>query len=401
MKAICWQGKKDLRCEEVPDPVIEDPRDAIVRITSTCICGSDLHLMDGLVPTMCKGDVLGHEPMGEVVEVGAEAKARGLNVGDRVVIPFQMICGECEQCRAGNFSVCQVTNRNADLAKAFFGDTTAGLFGYSHITGGYAGGQAEYLRVPFAATTVVKIPQVGEDEKYIFLSDILPTGWQAAAQADIQPTDTVAVWGAGPVGLFTAHSAQVLGAKRVIVIDDVPERLDMARSIGLEVLDRKGVNVLQWLKDTTDGHGPEKCIDAVGMEAHGPNPILDAVDRIQVAMKLETERPTALREAIMACKAAGVVSVPGVYGGAANMIPMGALMNKGLTLRTGQTHVKRWTDDLLRRIDEGEINSTFVITHVEPLTKAPEMYKRFRDKQDGCVKVVLKPGMAASSSAQA
>ena len=392
MKAICWQGKKDLRCEEVPDPQIQDPRDAIVRITSTCICGSDLHLMDGFVPTMCVGDVLGHEPMGEIVEVGPEARARGLKVGDRVVVPFQMTCGECEQCLAENFSVCQRTNRNADLAKTFFGDTTAGLFGYSHITGGYAGGQAEYLRVPFAATTVVQVPQTGPDERYIFLSDILPTGWQAAAYLDIQPTDTVAIWGCGPVGLFTAQSAVAMGAKRVIAIDDVPERLELAASVGAEPMDRREVdNVLMALKDTTGGHGPEKCIDAVGLEAHGPTPLLDLLDRAQAAMKLETERPAALREAIMACKAAGTVSVPGVYGGLANGIPMGALMNKGLTLRTGQTHVRRWTDDLLRRIEEGELDPTFLITHTVPLGRAPEMYKTFRDKKDGCVKVILKP----------
>ncbi len=391
MKAICWQGKKDLRCEEVPDPIIQDPKDAIIRVTSTCICGSDLHLMNGFVPTMCAGDVMGHEAMGEVVEVGAEARAKGLKVGDRVVVPFQMTCGECEQCQAGNFSVCQSTNRNADLAKAFFGDTTAGLFGYSHITGGYAGGQAEYLRVPFAATTVIKVPDEGPDERYLFLSDILPTGWQAAKFADIQPTDTVAVWGCGPVGLFTIQSAIVQGARRVIAIDDVPERLAMAASLGAEVLDRSQQKVIPTLKDMTDGHGPDKCIDAVGIEAHGPTPVLELIDRAQTALKLETERPVALREAIMACKSAGTVSVPGVYGGLSNMIPMGAMMNKGLTLRTGQTHVRRWSDDLLRRIEEGEIDPTFVITHTEPLSRGPEMYKTFRDKHDGCVKVVLKP----------
>jgi threonine dehydrogenase-like Zn-dependent dehydrogenase len=391
MKAICWQGKKDLRCEEVPDPIIQDPKDAIIRVTSTCICGSDLHLMNGFVPTMCAGDVMGHEPMGEVVEVGTEAKAKGLKVGDRVVVPFQMICGECEQCLAGNYSVCQVTNRNADLAKAFFGDTTAGLFGYSHITGGYAGGQAEYMRVPFAATTLIKVPKAGPDEKYLFLSDILPTGWQAAAFADIQPTDTVAVWGCGPVGLFTILSARVLGAKRVIAIDDVPERLAKAAELGAETLDRGKTKVIPALKAMTDGHGPEKCIDAVGLEAHGPTPLLELIDRAQTALKLETERPVALREAIMACKAGGIVSVPGVYGGLSNMIPMGAMMNKGLTLRTGQTHVKRWSDDLLRRIDEGEIDPTFVVTHTAPLGRGPELYKTFREKKDGCVKVVLKP----------
>ncbi|MBW8859772.1 MAG: alcohol dehydrogenase catalytic domain-containing protein, partial [Caulobacter sp.] len=301
MKAICWQGKKDLRCEEVPDPIIQDPKDAIVRVTSTCICGSDLHLMNGFVPTMCAGDVMGHEPMGEVVEVGAEARAKGLKVGDRVVVPFQMICGECEQCRAGNYSICQVTNRNADLAKAFFGDTTAGLFGYSHITGGYAGGQAEYMRVPFAATTLVKVPSTGPDEKYLFLSDILPTGWQAARFADIQPTDTVAVWGCGPVGLFTIQSALIQGARRVIAIDDVPERLRMAAGLGAEVLDRSQAKVIPTLKEMTGGYGPEKCIDAVGLEAHGPNPVLELIDRAQTALKLETERPIALREAIMVC----------------------------------------------------------------------------------------------------
>ncbi|MEH6675680.1 zinc-dependent alcohol dehydrogenase [Phenylobacterium sp.] len=391
MKAICWQGKKDLRCEEVPDPIIEDPRDAVIRVTSTCICGSDLHLRNGFVPTMCAGDVMGHESMGEVVEVGAEARAQGLSVGDRVVVPFQMTCGVCEQCRAGNYSVCQTTNRNADLAKAFFGDTTAGLFGYSHITGGYAGGQAEYLRTPFAATSLIKIPKTGVDEKYLFLSDILPTGWQAAAFADIQPTDTVAVWGCGPVGLFTVLSAILQGARRVIAIDDVPERLAMARQLGAEVIDRSQAKVLPTLKEMTGGHGPEKCIDAVGIEAHGPTPLLELIDRAQTALKLETERPVALREAIMACKAAGTVSVPGVYGGMSNMIPMGALMNKGLTLRTGQTHVRRWSDDLLRRLDEGEIDPTFLITHTEPLGRGPEMYDLFDEKRDGCVKVVLKP----------
>lgn len=391
MKAICWQGKKDLRCEEVPDPRIEDAKDAVIRVTSTCICGSDLHLMNGFVPTMCAGDVMGHESMGEVVEVGAEARAQGLSVGDRVVVPFQMTCGVCEQCQAGNYSVCQTSNRNADLAKAFFGDTTAGLFGYSHITGGYAGGQAEYLRTPFAATSLIKIPKTGVDEKYLFLSDILPTGWQAAAFADIQPTDTVAVWGCGPVGLFTILSAILQGARRVIAIDDVPERLAMAAQLGAEVIDRSQTKVLPTLKEMTGGHGPEKCIDAVGIEAHGPTPLLELIDRAQTALKLETERPVALREAIMACKAAGTVSVPGVYGGLSNMIPMGALMNKGLTLRTGQTHVRRWSDDLLRRLDEGEIDPTFLITHTEPLGRGLEMYDLFAEKRDGCVKVVLKP----------
>jgi threonine dehydrogenase-like Zn-dependent dehydrogenase len=391
MKAICWQGKKDLRCEEVPDPIIEDPKDAIIRVTSTCICGSDLHLMNGFVPTMCPGDVMGHEPMGEVVEVGAEARALGLNVGDRVVVPFQMTCGACEQCVKQNFSACQVTNRNNDLAKTFFGDSVAGLFGYSHITGGYAGGQAEYMRVPYAATTVIKVPKTGADEKYVFLSDILPTGWQAAEQVGVGPEDTVAIWGLGPVGQMTVLSAKVMGAKRIIAIDDVPERLEMAAELGAEPLDRRGINVIQTLKEMTGGHGPDVVIDAVGIEAHGPTAVLELIDRVQTAFKLETERPVALREAIMACKAAGRLSIPGVYGGLSNAIPMGALMNKGLTVRTGQTHVRKYADDLLRRIDEGEIDPTFVVTHVAPLGKAPELYKTFRDKKDRCIKVVLKP----------
>lgn len=397
MKAICWQGKKDLRCETVPDPIIEAPTDAVIRVTSTCICGSDLHLMNGFVPGMCPGDVLGHEPMGEIVEVGAEARARGLKVGARVVVPFQMTCGECEQCQKGNFSVCQRSNRNADLAQAFFGDTTAGLFGYSHLTGGYAGGQAQYMRVPLAATTVLPVPEAGPDERWVFLSDILPTGWQAAQQADIEPEDVVAVWGCGPVGLFSILSALILGAARVIAIDDVPERLALATSLGAEPLDRSQVNVLQALKDMTGGHGPDKCIDAVGIEAHGPNPLLEVIDRVQTALKLETERPVALREAIMACKAGGVVSVPGVYGGLSNMIPMGAMMNKGLTLRTGQTHVRRWAPDLIRRIDEGEIDPTFLITHTAPLEDGPELYATFREKRDGCVKVILKPWETANA----
>jgi threonine dehydrogenase-like Zn-dependent dehydrogenase len=312
--------------------------------------------MNGFVPTMCAGDVMGHEPMGEVVEVGAEASAKGLKVGDRVVVPFQMICGECEQCQAGNYSVCQVTNRNADLAKAFFGDTTAGLFGYSHITGGYAGGQAEYMRVPFAATTLVKVPRTGPDEKYLFLSDILPTGWQAAVQfADIQPDRHRGGVGLRPGRAVHDPVGDRQGARRVIAIDDVAERLEMAPASERRSSTAQGQGHPA-LKEMTGGHGPEKCIDAVGMEAHGPNPVLELIDRAQTALKLETERPIALREAIMACKAAGIVSVPGVYGGLSNMIPMGAVMNKGLTLRTGQTHVKRWTDDLLRRIEEGQID---------------------------------------------
>ena len=393
MKALCWQGKKDLRCEEVPDPILEAPRDAIVEVTSCAICGSDLHLWDGLVPTMCKGDVMGHEMMGRIVDVGSDAKraGAGLKVGDRVVVPFTIVCGECEQCRKGNFSVCRRTNRNAALGDAFFGHHTAGIFGYSHITGGYAGGQAEYLRVPYADTTLIKVPEGPSDETLLFLGDIFPTGWQAAWQCDIQPTDTVAVWGCGPVGQFALRAARMLGARRVIAIDDVPERLAMAREGGAETIDRSQFNVLAQLNEMTKGEGPEKCIDAVGMEAHGPTPARDMVDRVMTGLKLQTERPTAVREAIMACQVGGVVSIAGGYGGLANMIPLGALMNKALTIKTGQTHVQRWAKELLQRIENEEIDPSVIVTHVEPLAKGPEMYRKFRDKTDGCVKVVLKP----------
>jgi threonine dehydrogenase-like Zn-dependent dehydrogenase len=394
MRALCWQGKKDIRCEAVPDPIIEDPKDAIIQVTSCAICGSDLHLMDGFVPGMCKGDVLGHEMMGRVVEVGRQANGAGggLQVGDRVVVPFQMICGECEQCRRGNFSVCQTTNRNKDLGAALFGHTTAGLFGYSHLTGGYAGGQAEYMRVPFAATTVVKVPEGPSDEQLLFLGDILPTGWQAAVQCDIQPTDTVAVWGCGPVGLFSILSAVLQGARQVIAIDDVPERLALARQAGAHVvIDRSQENVIAALNAFTNGEGPEKCIDAVGLEAHGPNKFMDVVDGVMTGLYLETDRPHALREAIMACKPCGTISVPGVYGGLLNAVPFGAAMNKGLTFRMGQTHVNRWADDLVRRIERGQIDPSFVITHTVPLEQGPDMYSVFREKQDGCIKVVLKP----------
>ena len=393
MKALCWQGKKDLRCEEVPDPIIEAPRDAIVEVTSCAICGSDLHLWDGLVPTMCKGDVMGHEMMGRIVDVGTDAKAagEGLKTGDRVVVPFTIVCGECEQCRKGNFSVCRRTNRNAALGDAFFGHHTAGIFGYSHITGGYAGGQAEYLRVPYADTTLIKVPEGPSDETLLFLGDIFPTGWQAAWQCDIQATDTVAVWGCGPVGQFALRAARMLGAKRVIAIDDVAERLVMAQEGGAETIDRSQVNVLARLNEMTKGEGPEKCIDAVGMEAHGPTPALEMIDRVMTGLKLETERPIAVREAIMACQVGGTVSIAGVYGGLANMIPLGALMNKSLTIRTGQTHVQRWAKELLQRIENEEIDPAVIVTHIEPLARGPEMYRKFRDKEDGCVKVVLKP----------
>jgi len=389
MKALCWHGKKDIRCDTVPDPSIEDGRDAIVKVTSCAICGSDLHLFDGFMPGMEKGDIMGHEFMGEVVEVGAENKK--LKVGDRVVVPFTICCGECDQCRRGNWSVCERSNRNRKLADKLFGHTTAGLFGYTHLTGGYAGGQAEYVRVPYADVAPVKIPDGLTDEQVLFLGDIFPTGWQAAVQCDIQPTDTVAIWGAGPVGQFAIRSAVLLGARQVIAIDRVPERLGMAKAGGAIPIDFEEESVLERLAELTHGKGPEKCIDAVGMESHATRSIDALYDRAKQTVMLETDRPHVLREMIYVCRPAGVLSVPGVYGGLIDKIPFGAFMNKALTMRTGQTHVNRWTDDLLRRIQEGQVDPSFVITHTVGLEQGPAMYRTFRDKQDGCVKVVLKP----------
>lgn len=393
MKALCWHGKGDIRYDTVPDPIIEDPQDAIVKVSSCAICGSDLHLMDGYIPFMESGDVLGHECMGEVVEVGKETK--NLKVGDRVVIPFTITCGKCDQCRRGNYSVCENSNRNADLAAKMFGHPTAGLFGYSHITGGYAGGQAEYVRVPFADPTAIKVPKNGmSDEQLLFLSDIFPTGWQAAIHCDIQPTDIVAVWGCGPVAQFAIKSALIQGAHTVIAIDRVPERLAMAREAGATTINFDEEPVLERLNELTGGRGPDKCIEAVGMEAHaglGAHGLVGMYDKAKSALMLETERPVALREAIYACRPAGIVSVAGVFGGLADKIPLGAFMNKGLTLRTGQTHVKRFADDLLRRIEEGEIDPSYVITHKLSLAEGPEAYHTFRDKKDGCIKVILQP----------
>ncbi|HEU4621099.1 MAG TPA: zinc-dependent alcohol dehydrogenase [Burkholderiaceae bacterium] len=394
MKALCWHGKHDVRCDTVPDPTIEHPRDAIIKVTSCAICGSDLHLFDGFMPGMKDGDILGHEFMGEVVEVGSENKK--LKVGDRVVVPFTITCGECEQCLRGNYSVCERSNRNKDVADIMFGHTTAGLFGYTHLTGGYAGGQAEYVRVPYADTGPVKIPDGLTDEQVLFLGDIFPTGWQAAVQCDIQPTDTVAVWGAGPVGQFAIRSAIMLGAKQVVVIDRVPERLSMARACGAITINFEEESVIERLNDLTQGKGPEKCIDAVGLEAHATRSLDSIYDRAKQAVMLETDRPHVLREMIYVCRPAGVLSVPGVYGGLIDKVPFGALMNKGLTLRTGQTHVNRWTDDLLKRIQDGQIDPSFVITHEMGLESGPDMYKVFRDKEDSCIKVVLKPGTPAS-----
>lgn len=398
MKALVWHGKNDIRCDTVPDPIIENPKDAILKVTSCAICGSDLHLHNGLVPGMKNGDIVGHEFMGEIVEVGSEIQK--LKIGDRVVVPFTIICGECEQCRKGNFSVCENTNRNKEKGDAAFGHTTAGLFGYTHLTGGYAGGQAEYVRVPYADVGPVKILDGLTDEQVLFLGDIFPTGWQAAMQCDIQPSDTVAVWGAGPVGQFCVKSAIMMGAKQVICIDNVPERLALAEKGGAIPINFDKDNVIERLNDLTDGKGPEKCIDAVGMEAHSPSVLENTMDHIKQAVKLESDRPHVLREMMQVCRPAGILSVPGVYGGISDKIPFGMVMNKGLTVRTGQTHVNRWIDDLLNRIQEGEIDPSFIITHTVSLEEGPEMYKTFKNKEDGCIKVVIKPGMQQQMAAE-
>ena len=389
MRALCWHGKNDIRHETVPDPKIEHGRDAIVKMSCCAICGSDLHLFDGFMPGMKPGDIMGHEFMGEVVEVGRDNQR--LKVGDRVVVPFTITCGECDQCRRGNFSVCERSNRNKDLADKVFGHTTAGLYGYTHLTGGYPGGQAEYVRVPFADTGPVKVPDGLTDEQVLFLGDIFPTGWQAAMQCDIQPTDTVAIWGAGPVGQMAIRSAVLLGARQVVVIDRLPDRLSMAKAGGALTINFEEESVVDRLNELTQGKGPEKCIDAVGMEAHVTRSIDSMYDRAKQAVMAESDRPHVLREMIYVCRPAGTLSVPGVYGGLVDKIPFGALMNKGLTLRTGQTHVNRWTDDLLRRIGEGQIDPSFVITHRTSLEQGPQMYKTFRAKEDGCIKVVMRP----------
>ncbi|MGH1588759.1 zinc-dependent alcohol dehydrogenase [Methylobacterium phyllosphaerae] len=390
MRALVWHGTEDIRCDTVPDPKIEEDRDAIIKVTACAICGSDLHLYDHFMPGMEKGDVMGHEFMGEVVETGKGVNG-ALKKGERIVVPFTIICGECDQCKRGFFSVCERSNRNKDIADKAFGHTTAGLFGYTHLTGGYQGGQAEYVRVPFADKTHIKVPENLSDEQVLFLGDIFPTGWQAAVQADIQQTDTVAIWGAGPVGQMTLRSALLLGAKEVVCIDSVPERLEMARAGGAITIDNSQESTVERLNELTGGKGPEKCIDAVGMEAHSPRALEHAFDRVKQAVMLESDRAAVLREMIYVCRPAGILSIPGVYGGLVDKMPMGALMNKGLTIRTGQTHVKRWTDDLVKRIDDGQIDPSFVITHRAKLDQGPEMYKTFRDKKDNCIKVVLRP----------
>lgn len=391
MRALVWHGKEDIRCDEVEDPEIQHPRDAIIRVSRCAICGSDLHLFHNIVPAMKPGDIMGHEMMGEVIEVGSGINGT-LRKGERIVVPFTITCGECEQCRRGNFSVCETTNRNKALGDKVFGHSTAGLFGYTHLTGGYPGGQAEYLRVPFADSTHIKVPDSMSDEQALFLGDILPTGWQAAMQCEIEPTDTIVVWGCGPVGQMAIRSAILLGAKQVVGIDCLEERLSMAAAGGAIPINFKTESVIERLDELTQGRGPEKCIDAVGTESHVSLSQPDTLmDRAMQMLMMENDRPHVLREMIYVCRPAGVISIPGVYSGLIDKVPMGMAMNKGLTFRMGQTHVKRWTDELLRRIEAREIDPSFVITHTVGLEDGPEMYNVFRDKQDGCVKVVLQP----------
>ncbi|NJP91707.1 glutathione-dependent formaldehyde dehydrogenase [Nonomuraea sp. FMUSA5-5] len=389
MKAVVWAGRNRLEVQDVPDPRILNARDAIVRVTSTAICGSDLHLVDGYIPTVKKGDVLGHEFMGEVVEAGPGV--RDLRPGDRVVVPFPIACGACFACEDGLYSLCENSNPNAGMAEKLMGHAPAGIFGYSHMLGGFPGGQAEYVRVPFADVGPVKVDDDLTDEQVLFLSDIFPTGFMGAEMCDIKPGQTIAIWGAGPVGQLAAASAFLLGADRVIVIDRYPYRLERARRTGAEILDYGEVNVLDALRDMTGGRGPDACIDAVGMEAHHPTPAMYAYDRTKQAARMETERPYALREAIMACRNGGVVSVIGVYGGFVDKFPMGTVMNRSLTIRTGQCHVQRYTEPLLGRIRAGEIDPSFVISHRMPLSEAPHAFDLFKHKQDECNKVVLTP----------
>jgi threonine dehydrogenase-like Zn-dependent dehydrogenase len=388
MKALVWHATNDVRVERVPDPEILNPRDAIVKITSSAICGSDLHLLDGFIPTMQAGDILGHEFMGEVVEVGKENSK--LKVGDRVVVPFTIACGRCFFCEKQLWSLCDNSNPNAWMAEKLYGYTTSGLFGYSHLTGGYAGGQAQYARVPFADVGPLKVPDGLTDEQVLFLSDIFPTGYMAAENCDIQGGEVIAIWGCGPVGQMAIRSAFLLGAGRVIAIDSVPERLRMATEAGAEVINFEDADVYEKLRAATGGRGPDACIDAVGLEAHGAT--LDAyVDKAKAAAFLATDRPNALRQAIHCCRKGGIVSIPGVYGGFLDKIPFGAAFQKGLTFRMGQTHMMKYMKPLLNRIERGEIDPSFVITHRFAIDDAAKAYYLFRDHKEECIKVVLKP----------
>jgi threonine dehydrogenase-like Zn-dependent dehydrogenase len=390
MRALTWHGKHDVRVDTVPDPEIVNPRDAIIKITSTAICGSDLHLYDHTIPTMKAGDVLGHEFMGEVVEVG-RGNTR-LRVGQRVVVPFVIACGQCYFCQQQQFAACDNSNpaETADMSEFLYGYPMTGAFGYSHLTGGYAGGQAEYVRVPFSDVGPIVIPDGVEDEKVLFLSDILPTGWMAAENCEIKPTDTVAVWGCGPVGLFAVQSAFALGAHRVIAVDHYSHRLDLAKSMGAEVINFEEVDVREALVEMTGGIGPDACIDAVGMESHGVT--ADSVlDKVKAAVKLVTDRTHGLRQVIIACRKGGKISIPGVYGGVTDKFPIGALMEKGLSVKSGQTHVQKYMPKLLKLILEGKLNTTFLISHRMSLEEAPTGYKMFKERQNEVTKVVLKP----------
>jgi threonine dehydrogenase-like Zn-dependent dehydrogenase len=389
MKAVCWNGAKDMRVETVPDPKILNPRDAIVKITTTAICGSDLHIYNGYIPTMEKGDIVGHEFMGEVVELGSGVK--NLKIGDRVIVPFPISCGHCYFCQQDLWSLCDNSNPNAWLAEKLMGYSPSGLFGYSHMLGGYAGGQAEYARVPFADVGLFKIPDFLKDEQVLFLTDIFPTGYMAAENCNIQPGDTVAIWGCGPVGQFAIHSAYILGAERVIAIDRIPERLQLVEKYtNAETLNYEKVDVGEALKEMTGGRGPDACIDAVGMEAHGVD-LEYLYDQVKQAVRLETDRPIVLRQMLVACRKGGHVSIPGVYVGFIDKMPMGAAMNKALTFKMGQTHVHKYLPTLLDHIQNGKIDPSFVITHTLPLEQAPQGYEIFNQRKENCIKVVLKP----------
>jgi threonine dehydrogenase-like Zn-dependent dehydrogenase len=389
MKAACWMGTKSVAVRDVPDPEILNPHDAIVRITRTAICGSDLHLYNGFIPTMERGDVLGHEFMGEVVEVGPEVK--NLQRGDRVVVPFPIACGHCNSCEKELYSLCENSNPNAWMAEKLWGYSPCGIFGYSHMLGGYAGGQAEYARVPFADVGPLKVPDTVQDEQALLLSDIFPTGYMAAEHCNIQPGDIIAVWGCGPVGQFAIKSAFMLGAERVIAIDRFPYRLDFARErAGAETLNYEEVDIYEELREMTGGRGPDACIDAVGMEAHAPG-LHGAYDKAKTMLMLETDRAAAVRQAILACRNGGTVSIAGVYGGFVDKFPLGAVVNRSLTIRTGQTHVHRYMRPLLQRIENGEIDPSFVISHRMNLSEAARGYTMFVEKLDNCMKVVLTP----------
>jgi threonine dehydrogenase-like Zn-dependent dehydrogenase len=389
MRAVTYHGTGDFRVDTHPDPGILDPTDAILKVTTTAICGSDLHMYDGFIPAMEKGDIIGHEFMGEVVETGSAVTK--LSKGERVVIPFTINCGHCHWCDHELYSLCDNTNRDDEKLRLMNGQTAAGLFGYSHLYGGYDGGQAEYVRIPHADATHLKVPPHLTDERVLFLTDIFPTGYQAAINASIERGGTVAIWGAGPVGLFALESCKLLGAEKIWVVDDVPERLALARERGAEVIDRSEAKPFDVLMEATNGMLPGSVIDAVGLEAHGSGIVETVYDRVKTATYQETDRPHALREAIFCCRKGGTVSIPGVYAGIVDKFPIGAAFGKGLSFRMGQTHVLKHAPTLLGHIERGEIDPTFMITHRAPLADAPELYETFRDKKDDCIKVVLTP----------